>query len=142
MSAKRILFSWIGHTDLRAMAAVLPPDQQQAVLKGLAQSTPLKGQSGPLKTLLDQESFDEVHLLSDVGELRDEHYLEWVGGGAVLHRVKIANPVDYREIFLAVEAVLASVVNAPAHERLEVCMHLSSGTPPMTAIWVSVAVRN
>jgi transcriptional regulator with PAS, ATPase and Fis domain len=136
MQTKQFLFSWIGHTDVRAMAADLSPEHQQAVLKGLNPALPLKGQSGPLKTLLDQQEFDEVHLLSDQGEVRDKHYLSWIGGGAVLHRVKISSPVDYREIFQAVDAVLASVVNRPRPERLEVCMHLSPGTPPMTAIWV------
>jgi transcriptional regulator with PAS, ATPase and Fis domain len=136
MQTMRFLFSWIGYADLRAMAADLPHEQQQTILKGLNPPMPLKGQYGPLKTLLDQQEFDEVHLLSDHGAARDGHYLDWLGGGAVIHRVKIASPVDYREIFQAVDAVLSSVVNRPRTERLEVCMHLSPGTPPMTAIWV------
>ena len=136
MTTRRLLFSWIGHADLRAMAGDLPTEQQANVLKGLNPPTPLKGQAGPLKTLLDQQEFDEVHLLSDFGALKDKAYLEWIGGEHVLHRVKIASPIDYREIFEVVDAELASVVNRPRQDRLELCMHLSPGTPPMTAIWV------
>jgi transcriptional regulator with PAS, ATPase and Fis domain len=136
VSTKRLLFSWIGIADLRVMAADLPAEQQAIVLKGFSPSTPIKGQAGPLKTLLDQERFDEVHLLSDHGAVKDKHYLDWLGGGAVVHRVKIASPVDYREIFQAVDAQLSAVVNRPHHERLELAMHLSPGTPAMTAIWV------
>jgi transcriptional regulator with PAS, ATPase and Fis domain len=136
MPARRLLFSWIGVADLRAMAADLPFEQQPTVLKGLNPPTPLKGQAGPLKTLLDRQAFDEVHLLSDHGPLKDKPYLDWIGCDAVLHRVKIASPIDYREIFQAVDAELASVVNRPRHELVELCMHLSPGTPPMTAIWV------
>jgi hypothetical protein len=55
MPTRRILFSWIGHADLRAMAAALPEDEQKEVLKGLKSPVPQKGETGPLKCLLDQE---------------------------------------------------------------------------------------
>ena len=136
MRTKRFLFSWIGHADLRALAAHLPVDEQEGVLKGLKPPTPLTGQSGPLKCLLDTERFEEVHLLSDLGRERSRRYADWVGGDPVLHLVKLASPIDYSEIFQAVDGVLESVVNRPRTERVEVCMHLSPGTPPMTAIWL------
>jgi DNA-binding NtrC family response regulator len=136
MGVKRLLFSWIGLADLRVMAAALPAEQQGAVLKGLNPATPLTGQSGPLKTLLDQEHFDEVHLLTDHGAHRDKYFRDWLGERVVLHRVRIDSPIDYPEIFQAVDAELARVVNRPRNERLDLCMHLSPGTPPMTAIWV------
>jgi len=136
MTTRRLLFSWIGHADLRAMAADQPAEQQANVLRGLNPPTPLKGHAGPIKTLLSLQRFDEVHLVSDHGALKDKCYIEWLGGDPVLHGVKIASPIDYREIFQAVDAELAAVVNRPRQERLELCMHLSPGTPPMTAIWV------
>ena len=136
MTTRRLLFSWIGIADLRAMAAELPAERQAAVLKGLNPATPLRGSAGPLKVLLDQERFDEVHLLSDHGPARDKPYLEWIAREAVLHRVKLANPVDYREIFQAVDAELAAVISRNRRHPVEVCVHLSPGTPPMTATWV------
>jgi transcriptional regulator with PAS, ATPase and Fis domain len=48
----------------------------------------------------------------------------------------LKNPIDYDEVFRVVDAQLASVVNVPHHDRLELCMHLSPGTPTMTAVWL------
>src|SRR5690348_13679203 len=67
MPPRKVLLSWIGYADFRALAATLPARQQSEVLAGLNPPTPLLGQTGPLKTLLDQERFDEVHLLSGHG---------------------------------------------------------------------------
>src|SRR2546421_6196089 len=64
MQPRRILLSWIGYADFRALAATLPPEQQAEVLQGLNPPTPLAGQAGPLKCLLEQERFDEGHLLT------------------------------------------------------------------------------
>ncbi len=136
MATRRILFSWIGHADLRAMAASLPPGQQEEVLKGLNPPRPAPGQPGPLKCLLDEERFDEVHLLSDHGPVKNRHYLKWLGGDPVLHPVKLANPTDYPEVFKVADAELASVVSVPRPHRLDLCIHLSPGTPTMTAIWL------
>jgi DNA-binding NtrC family response regulator len=136
MRTRRTLFSWIGHTDLRAMAASLPAAQQAEVLEGLNPPKPLTGQPGPLKCLLDHERFDEVHLLSDHGNLKTRRYVEWVGGDPVVHPVKLGNPSDYAEVFRVADAEVASVVNVPRRDRLDLCMHLSPGTPTMTAIWL------
>src|SRR5262249_31584619 len=136
MATRRILFSWIGHADLRAMASSLPPGQQEEVLKGLNPPKPLPGQPGPLKCLRDEERFDEVHLLSDHGPVKNRHYLKWLGGDPVLHPVKLTNPTDYPEVFKVVDAELASVVSVPRPHHLDLCLHLSPGTPTMTAIWL------
>jgi DNA-binding NtrC family response regulator len=136
MRTRRLLFSWIGYADLRAMAATLPPGQQEEVLRGLNPPKPLVGQPGPLKCLLDQERFDEVHLLSDHGITKDKPYIRWIGGDPVLHRLKLGNPTDYAEVFRAVDAELASVVRVSRQDRLDLCFHLSPGTPAMTAIWL------
>jgi DNA-binding NtrC family response regulator len=136
MPRRRILLSWIGYADFRALAATLPGDQQAEVLAGLNPPTPLAGQAGPLKTLLDQERFDEVHLLSSHRGIRNRLYTRWIGGQPVLHPVKVNNPTDYAEVFGIVDAELASVLSLPRREHEELCIHLSPGTPTMTAIWV------
>jgi len=46
MPTRRILFSWIGHADLRAMAASLPENEQKEVLKGLNPPKPMPDQPG------------------------------------------------------------------------------------------------
>jgi DNA-binding NtrC family response regulator len=136
MPTGRILCSWIGYADLRAMAASLPSDAQREVLKGVNPPTPTPDQSGPLKCLLDQERFDEVHLLTDHGAAKNRYFMEWLGRDPILHAVKLANPTDYPEVFKVVDAELASVVNLPRSDGIELCVHLSPGTPTMTAIWL------
>jgi len=136
MSSRRLLFSWIGHADLRAMAASLSDDERKEVLKGVNPPKPLTNQSGPLKCLLDNERFDEIHLLSDHSAFKNRHYAKWIGGDPVLHPVKLKNPTDYPEVFKVADSELASVVSVPRPHRLELCIHLSPGTPTMTAIWL------
>jgi len=136
MAMRRILFSWIGFTDLRAMAASLPKDEQQEILQGLNPPTPLAGQPGPIKCLLDREQFDEVHLLSDYSAAKNKHFLKWLGVDAVIHPVKLKNPTDYPEVFAVADRELASVVSVPRPHPIDLCIHLSPGTPTMTAIWL------
>jgi DNA-binding NtrC family response regulator len=136
MRPRRILVSWIGYTDFRALAATLGPEQQAAVLKGLNPPTLLVGQAGPLKSLLDQERFDEVHLLTDHGRARERLYAMWIGGGAVLHQVTVKDPTNYADVFRIVDRELSSVIPLPRRECEELCIHLSPGTPTMAAIWV------
>jgi DNA-binding NtrC family response regulator len=136
MKPRRILLSWIGYADFRALAGTLPPEQQSEVLEGLNPPTPLVGQAGPLKTLLDREQFDEVHLLTSHRGVRNRLYARWIGGKPVLHPVTVNDPTDYAEIFGIVDAELASVVRLPRTQGEELCVHLSPGTPAMTAIWL------
>jgi DNA-binding NtrC family response regulator len=136
MRPRRILVSWIGYADFRALAATLPPGQQAEVLDGLNPPTPLTGQAGPIKTLLDHEHFDEVHLLTSHRGIRNRLYTRWIGGKSVLHPVSIKNPIDYAEIFGVVDAELAPLIPLPRSEQVELYIHLSPGTPAMTAIWV------
>lgn len=136
MTTKRILFSWIGHADLRALAASLPKGEQQEVLKGLNPPNPLPDQQGPLKCLLDAEQFDEVHLLSDHPLAKNRLYLKWIGKNSKLHQVKLTNPTDYTEVFHIADQELASVVNVPRKHKIDLYIHLSPGTPTMTAIWL------
>jgi DNA-binding NtrC family response regulator len=136
MRSRRVLFSWIGFADYRALAATVPRDEQAAVLEGLNPPTPLTGQAGPLKTLLDRERFDEVHLLTLQRGVRNKLYARWVGGTAVLHLVKVIDPTDYAAVFGVVDAQLAAVMGTPRTESEELCIHLSPGTPTMAAVWV------
>ncbi|HEX4606584.1 MAG TPA: sigma 54-interacting transcriptional regulator [Urbifossiella sp.] len=136
MPARRVLVSWIGYADFRALAATLPPAQQAEVLRGLNPPTPLAGQAGPLKTLIDAERFDEVHLFTSHTGPRNRLYTRWVGGTPTLHPITVKNPTDYTEVFQLMDAELAGVVRLPRDPGVELCVHLSPGTPTMTAVWV------
>jgi transcriptional regulator with PAS, ATPase and Fis domain len=118
------------------MAASLPERDQHEVLKGINPPSASPGQDGPLKCLLQTEAFDEVHLLSDHHAAVNRHYVKWLGGKPVVHHHKLTNPTDYPEVFKVADSVLASIVSTPRHHQVDLCLHLSPGTPTMTAIWL------
>lgn len=47
------------------MAASLPSNKRREVLRDLPAAEPVADETGPTKTLLYNERFDEVHLLSN-----------------------------------------------------------------------------
>lgn len=66
MKRKNILLSWIGHTDLRAMAQDSSVKIKQAVEEAVGPiSSKSKIELGPVKTLTKQVEFDQVFLLSE-----------------------------------------------------------------------------
>jgi len=131
MARPRVLVSWVGHADLRGFASKMPPADQDALLKvvgaGLAEGP------GPIKTLLNVERFDEVHLLSNYGAKWDRPFGNWLGCKPKIHRVELNNPTDYARIFEIVSGVLPAIV---AGRSVDLSIHLSPGTPAMTAIWL------
>ncbi len=136
MSTRRVLFSWIGATDLRAAANSLPESEQQELLNGLRPQTPLVGEVGPIKCLLDQERFDEIHLLSNYSAAKNRLFLKCLGHKYVLHTVKLSDPTDYPQVFRIVDSVLTSVINVSRAHPISPCIHLSPGTPTMAAVWL------
>lgn len=80
-------------------------------------------------------AFDEIHLLSDKPRELVRGFGLWLGPHARTHQVKLSSPVDYAEIFEAADGVLKSVL-AEVGEGASISIHLSPGTPAMTAIWV------
>ena len=114
---RKLLFAWIGHNDLRGMAKTLPPKKQQAVLDACPPGPPLDEIQSPIKVLVDQVSFDAIHLLSNCGAKLTDQFCRWLGSNAIAHPVKIANPTDYKGIFTVVDQELGTVMNETAERR-------------------------
>lgn len=137
MAARRILATWIGHNDLLGLAFDLDGERQKSVLDSIKRTLPAEKGSGPIKTLVDQERFDEIHLLSNgIKKSITRPFIEWLGAPCRLHEVDVENPTDYSAIFAAADAVLAEITRGSTNGPPELCIHLSPGTPAMTAIWV------
>ena len=135
MARNRILVSWIGHNDLLGLAADAPPAREKAILDRINRALPAKKQHGPIRTLVEQEPFDEIHLLSNGHPSSiTKPFVKWLGVDAKIHEVSVDNPTDYQAIFAAVEETLADITSGRGTRKL--CIHLSPGTPAMTAIWV------
>jgi DNA-binding NtrC family response regulator len=130
----KALISWIGHMDLRAMAASAPVAMRKRI-SGLVRDNlePPEDGKGPLKTMVEVREFDAVHLLADIPADIAEHFAQWLGVPVALHKVDLHGPTNYREVFQIADAELAKVTAGVSPE-----LHylLSPGTPTMAAVWV------
>ena len=133
--SRRILVSWIGHTDLRAFAREDASADRSAIEK-IAGVREGETGSGPVKALIDVETFDEVHLLSDYPPEITKPFAKWLNCKSKLHRLSPKNPSDHGEVLQFVRPVLDSL-KLTKDDSLN--FHLSPGTPAMAAIWILLA---
>lgn len=132
---KNLLFAWIGDADLAAWAAASGGDAAVELERSLGRRLRAVEGDGPIKTLVEQQSFDDIHLLCDKVPEIAKRFAVWIGPNTHPHVVSLQSPVDYAAIFEAANRVLAKVVaKETAPYRLSI--HLSPGTPAMTAVWV------
>ena len=136
MGRIRILVSWIGNTDLLAMAAGLDAARRQTVLEALNAPGLPASRPGPIQTLLGQETFSEVHLLSNYPSRLNRWFAKWLGCRPTIHPVDLPDPTDYERVFDASNAALSAILRPSKSPDRELCIHLSPGTPAMAAIWV------
>ena len=60
MKSRTVLVQWIGHSDLRAMAATLPDAKRKQVLDRIRGEASDTTDLGPTKTLLTTQQCDEI----------------------------------------------------------------------------------
>jgi DNA-binding NtrC family response regulator len=133
--SRRILVSWIGHTDLRAFAREDASADRSAIEK-IAGVRDGETGAGPVKALIDVETFDEVHLLSDYAPEITKPFAKWLSCKSKLHRLSPKNPSDHGEVLQLVRPMLDSL-KLTKDDSLN--FHLSPGTPAMAAIWILLA---
>lgn len=136
MKRRTVLVEWIGHSDLRAMAATLSETQRKRLLDRIGGDAPKSGDRGPTKTLLETRDFDEVRLLSNYPREWNESFLAWLGVKAELVAVELAKPTDYGGIYRIADHELAAIRQRKTWPETELCLHLSPGTPAMAAVWL------
>lgn len=112
------LVSWIGGNDLDAAEAKI--DQPGAIAATLASA-----------------SFAGLYLLCSYPEKRVANYLSWLSPQFDLpvakRRAALASPIDFHDIYLAADALLADLTQTSAEP---IAVLLSSGTPAMQAVWI------
>jgi DNA-binding NtrC family response regulator len=125
----KALVCWIGITDL-----------------GAAGIRSLKGNDdlgrGPIGQALEQREFDQVLLLANYPKHESAAYVRWAQGRTsakvTLRQVELDDPTRFAEVYQLADAALSDV-RAGAHRKgqeLELTLHLSPGTPVMTAVWI------
>jgi transcriptional regulator with PAS, ATPase and Fis domain len=121
---------------MRAMALSLPVAERDEILHALGGPIPAQGEVGPIKSLTQHEQFDEIRLLSNYVSTLEEQYVKWLGGPVTLTHVDLENPTDYAEVFTLADGELAKLKADKKWSDTELSIHLSPGTPTMTAVWL------
>jgi len=121
---KKILISWIGRTDLRAVT--------EGDIVGL----------GPIAQALRALSFDHVVLLNNFPEAEAKAYIAWLQGinniSLSSRQLTLTSPTNFAEIY---EAAAEAVQNCSSDfgADIDLTFHLSPGTPAMAAVWILIA---
>ncbi len=136
MAKRKVLLQWIGHSDLRAMAASLTATRREALMAKLGGVLPKDGDFGPTKTLLTTQTFDEVRLLSNYPAEWAKWFLAWLSVKAELVQVALDKPTDYAAIYRIANGELSKLRDRDTWSETELCLHLSPGTPAMAAVWL------
>ncbi len=120
---QQILVSWLGIADLRA-AGLLPNN---------AEDTP---GDGPILGALKNLKFDELHLLHDHDKQKVVAYVAWLESFAAIKVITVPcslrSPIDFGDIHHAVDGYLHQLTSD--NPGREISIHLSPGTPSMTAV--------
>ena len=122
---RKILVSWIGHTDLRA------PEDPEA--DGV----------GPVAQALGVCSYDDAFLLTDHEEEIVSRYVPWLdahASGCAIHLLheRLTGPTDFGEIYTAAVRACEKAL-AGRDGGTSLTFHLSPGTPAMAAVWIILA---
>ena len=108
--ARRILATWVGHTDLGAWSrnATLSAAHQETVWTILKSKQTADG-LGPIKALVDKESFTQVHLIGNYDGSLLLQFSKWLEVSATIHTAEIKNPTDHASIYQIVAPILESM---------------------------------
>ena len=135
----RTLVAWIGATDLASMGNDVGGQVKYQVEKAIKRAIRESDDGGPIKTLLQNESFDSIHLLCTYPKTLQPKFEKWLGVKVEFYRpTKLEGPTDYASIYTTVDEFLKSLYATKTQHPTELCIHLSPGTPAMAAVWVLV----
>lgn len=132
----KILTTWIGHADLRALAQASDSSVRDEVGQLLSTLAPPAKGEGPVKALLEEMSFDRIVVLSNYPESITRRFVAWLPQEAESRLVSLDDPTDYAEVFRIARDCLDALAHAMAGAPCNLFLHLSPGTPAMAAVWV------
>jgi transcriptional regulator with PAS, ATPase and Fis domain len=122
MIMKKILISWIGFTDIEAS------------------NNNNSHNVGPIANALDEKTFDNLLLLSDLPKIETDIYINWLKNRhhctIDLIRTSLTSPTNFGEIYTAAIGAIDSIKE---RDNSILTYHLSPGTPAMAAVWILIA---
>jgi len=120
----RILFCWLGATDLKA-----PTGEIDIGLGPVAQAAKARG-------------YKEIVLLNNWESTAAEKYITWLqkqtSSQITLQHILLTGPTNFGEIYQAASKSISEKIqeNGP---NVDLIFHLSPGTPAMAAVWILLA---
>ena len=118
----KVLFAWIGKTDLRASRGELGD--------GL----------GPIGQAVSKRTFSHVVLISNYKKEEEKHFIDWLkektAATILKYHVELTSPTDFKEIYEAATNTINDVKKKLGTKELQATYHLSPGTPAMAAVWI------
>lgn len=120
--SNKVLFAWIGKTDLRA--------SQGELGDGL----------GPIGQAVSKRTVTHVALISNYKKEEEKHFIDWLKGKTPVtilkYHVELTSPTDFKEIYEAATNTINDVKRKLGSKELQSIYHLSPGTPAMAAVWM------
>ncbi|MBC7962131.1 MAG: sigma-54-dependent Fis family transcriptional regulator [Steroidobacteraceae bacterium] len=121
---KKVLISWIGRTDLRAI--------EESATIGL----------GPIAQAIGNISFDQIALIGDYPKNEVDNYLRWLSGikkvPTSIHQTTLTSPTNFGEIYETAVKTIRECLDKFGNDA-KLTFHLSPGTPAMAAVWILLA---
>lgn len=120
----KILFCWLGNTDLRASEGV----------EGISE--------GPIAQAVNVYTYDKAVIISDHSIDKSDSYVKWLkdryNTDIDLRSVVLESPTDFGSIYKIASAIVDEVIKQ-SRDNVQITFHLSPGTPAMAAVWVILA---
>lgn len=121
---RAVLLAWIGVSDLGGPARAAT------------------GDVGPIAQAIASRSFDDVVLLEYFGKAEHQRllpaYITWLRERTTARLIErpesLRGPTDFAGIYEAARRACHDVLRK--HRQVALTFHLSSGTPPMAAVWM------
>lgn len=115
MNQNSSLISWIGGNDIDAHSV---------------------GKDGPILSTLQNQNFQEVHLLYNYDEQRISQFVSWLtpqtSAKIITYKAQLSSPIHFGEIYVQAHRVLDLLASQNIHPDIL----LSPGTPAMQAVWI------
>lgn len=118
----KVLFAWIGKTDLRASKGELGDEL------------------GPIGYAVTKRTFSHVALISNYSREEEKYFIDWLKGKTlaeiIQYHVELTSPTDFKEIYEAAVHAINGVKKKLGSKDLQSTYHLSPGTPAMASVWI------